>query len=201
MKIIDCKGLVCPMPLIETKKKIKESALGEEIQVEVDNETSFNNLSHFLTDNGLTFEYKKEASVYQIRFILNKLQSNTSSQVTDIKPKSNIGNFIIVLSSNFMGSGNDDLGKLLLKGFINSIDQIESLPKEIICYNSGVMLAVKGCDTAQSLKKLEELGVKISLCGTCVDFYGLKENTEIGSITNMLYIAGVLAGDIKIVKP
>jgi selenium metabolism protein YedF len=201
MKIIDCKGLICPMPLIETKKTIKESALGEEIQVEVDNETSFNNLSHFLNDNGWTFEYNKEESVYQIRFIVNKLQTKTSTRVAEIKPKSNIGTFIIVLSSNFMGSGNDDLGKLLLKGFLNSIDQIDSLPKEIICYNSGVTLAVKGSDTAQSLKKLEELGVKISLCGTCVDFYGLKENTEIGSITNMLYIAGVLAGDNKIVMP
>lgn len=189
------------MPLIETKKVLRESKIGDEILVEVDNETSFNNLSHFLHDNGLTFEHSKEASVYQIKFTVSKLQTKTETHYAAIQPKSNVGAYIIVLGSNSMGCGNDDLGKLLLKGYINTIDQLEKLPKEIICYNSGVTLAIKGSDTAQSLKRVETLGVKIYLCGTCVDFYGLKDSIEIGSVTNMLYIAGVLAGDNQIVKP
>ncbi len=100
-----------------------------------------------------------------------------------------------------MGSGDDDLGKLLIKGYINTIDQLETLPQEIICYNSGVTLATKGSDSGQSLKRIEGLGVKISVCGTCVDFFGLKDNLEVGTITNMLYIAGKLAGSSIVVKP
>jgi len=201
MKIVNCKGLICPMPLIETKKAIKESSLGDDILVEIDNETSFKNLSHFLNDNGLPFEYTKEVSVYRISFKVNELKTKTETHKPEYKPKVNIGNYIIILSSNFMGSGDDDLGRLLLKGYINTIDQLENLPQEIICYNSGVILAIKGSDTAQSLKKIERQGVKISLCGTCIDYFGLKNNFEVGSVTNMLYIAEKLASDVRIVKP
>jgi selenium metabolism protein YedF len=201
MKIVDCRGLICPMPLIATKKAIKESRIGDELQIEVDNETSFNNLSHFLNDNGLSFEHSNESSVYQIKFKVKELRTITEELKVEIKSIANIGNYIVILSSNFMGSGNDDLGKLLLKGFINTIDQLDNLPSEIICYNSGVTLAIKGSDTAMSLKKVEEQGVKVLLCGTCVDFYGLKDNLEVGSITNMLYITEKLSSTSRIVKP
>lgn len=201
MKVINCKGLICPMPLIETKKAIKESKVGDMLVVEVDNETSFNNLSHFLNDNGLTFDYKQDASLYRLTFEVKELASKPNEMPNVAIPIVNKGNYIVVIDSNSMGYGNEDLGKILIKGFINTLDQLESLPLEVICYNSGVTLAVKGSDTAQSLKKLEDQGVKITLCGTCVDFYGIKEIIEVGSISNMLYIAGKLAGDFHIVKP
>jgi selenium metabolism protein YedF len=201
MRIVDCKGLICPMPLIETKKVIRESKIGDELLVEVDNETSFNNLSHFLNDNGLTFEHSKDGIVYRIKFIVKELQTKHYESKAEVKPSINHGNYIIVFSSNSMGSGDDDLGKLLMKGYINTIDQLETLPQEIICYNSGVTLATKGSDSGKSLKRIEELGVKISVCGTCVDFFGLKDNLEVGTITNMLYIAGKLAGSSILVKP
>ncbi len=200
MMIVNCKGLICPMPLIETKKAIKESKIGDTIVVEVDNETSFNNLTHFLNDNGLTFDYSQDKSLYKLTFTVKELASKSNEPVKVTKPQLSKENYIVVIDSNSMGSGNDDLGKLLLKGFINTLDQIENLPQEIICYNSGVTLAIKGSDTAQSLKKLESQGIKITLCGTCIDFYGIKDSIEVGSISNMLYIAGKLAGDIRIVK-
>ncbi len=203
MKIIDCKGLICPMPLIETKKAIKESGLGEELQVIVDNETSFNNVSHFLKDNGYVFNHTKDDKVYSIVFNTNKLEVKKVEKQPSAQTISNTskGDYIIVLTSNSMGSGDDDLGKLLVKGFLNTIDQLDSLPQEIICYNSGVILAEKGTDTAQTLKKIENLGVKLTLCGTCVDFFDLKEKLEVGTISNMLYIAGRLASGAHIVKP
>lgn len=201
MKYVNCKGILCPMPLIETKKAIKESVIGDEIQVDVDNDTSFNNVSHFLNDNGFVFNYTKEALVYHINFVVNDLKTNTEELKINEKSKSNLGNYVIVLDKDVMGSGDSDLGKLLLKGFINTIEQLDTLPKEIICYNSGVTLAIKGSDTALSLKKIENKGVKIMLCGTCLDFYSLKDNIEVGSVTNMLYIAEKLSGDLKIVKP
>lgn len=201
MRIVDCKGLICPMPLIETKKVIRESKFGDELLVEVDNETSFNNLSHFLNDNGFPFEHSKEGIVYRIKFTVKELQAKPQEIKIETKSTVTHGNYIIVLSSNSMGSGDDDLGKLLIKGYINTIDQLESLPQEIICYNSGVILATKGSDSGQALKRIEGLGVKISVCGTCVDFFGLKDNLEVGIITNMLYIAGKIAGDSRIVRP
>ncbi len=203
MKIIDCKGMICPMPLIETRKAIRESAIGEDLQVIVDNETSFNNVSHFLNDNGYVFNYTKDGNTYSISFKINKIDSKKEEvkPIIENNKASKSQNHIIVLNSNKMGTGDDDLGKLLMKGYLNTIDQLDALPLEIICYNSGVTLAEKGTDSAQTLKKIENQGVKITLCGTCVDFFGLKEKLEVGTISNMLYIAGKLSSGIQIVKP
>lgn len=201
MKVINCQGMICPMPLIETKKAIKNSKAGDILVVEVDNETSSNNLSHFLNDNGLIFDYKQDASLHRFTFEVKEFASKPSEMLNIAKSVVSKGNYIVVIDSNSMGSGSDDLGKILIKGFINTLDQLEGLPLEVICYNSGVTLATKGSDTAQSLKKLEDKGVKITLCGTCVDFYGIKESIEVGTISNMLYIAGKLAGNYHIVKP
>ena len=120
MRIVDCKGLVCPMPLIETKKAIRESKIGDELLVEVDNETSFNNLSHFLNDNGLPFEHSKKGIMYRIKFIVKELQVKPQESKVEVKPTVNQGSYTIVFSSNSMGSGDDDLGKLLMKGYINT---------------------------------------------------------------------------------
>ncbi len=202
MKIIDCKGMICPMPLIETRKAIREFAIGEDLQVIVDNETSFNNVSHFLNDNGYVFNYTKDGNAYFISFKVSKIEPKKEEARPIIENKvSKSQNHIIVLNSNIMGTGDDDLGKLLMKGYLNTIDQLDVLPLEIICYNSGVTLAEKGTDSAQTLKKIENEGVKITLCGTCVDFFGLKEKLEVGTISNMLYIAGKLSSGIQIVKP
>ncbi len=202
MKIIDCKGMICPMPLIETRKAIRESSMGDDLQVVVDNETSFNNVSHFLNDNGYVLNYTKDGNAYTISFKVSKIEPKKEEVRPIIENKvSKSQNHIIVLNSNKMGIGDDDLGKLLMKGYLNTIDQLEVLPLEIICYNSGVTLAEKGTDSAQTLKKIENQGVKITLCGTCVDFFGLKEKLEVGTISNMLYIAGKLSSGIQIVKP
>lgn len=202
MKIIDCKGMICPMPLIETRKAIRESSIGDDLQVVVDNETSFNNVSHFLNDNGYVFNYTKDGDTYAISFKVSKIEPKKEEVKPIIENKvSKSQNHIIVLNSNKMGMGDDDLGKLLMKGYLNTIDQLDVLPLEIICYNSSVTLAEKGTDSAQTLKKIESQGVKITLCGTCVDFFGLKENLEVGTISNMLYIAGKLSSGIQIVKP
>ena len=202
MKIIDCKGMICPMPLIETRKAIRESSIGDDLQVVVDNETSFNNVSHFLNDNGYVFNYTKDGNAYTISFKVSKIEPRKEESKPIIENKiSKFQNHIIVLNSNKMGIGDDDLGRLLMKGYLNTIDQLDVLPLEIICYNSGVKLAEKGTDSAQTLKKIENQGVKITLCGTCVDFFGLKEKLEVGTISNMLYIAGKLSSGIQIVKP
>jgi selenium metabolism protein YedF len=201
MRVVDCKGLICPMPLIETKKAIRESSIGDSLIVEVDNETSCNNLSHFLNDNGISFECTKDAFSYRFTFKVVALTPNPKLTLNEIKSTANKGNYIVVIDSNSMGSGNDDLGKILIKGFINTLDQLENLPAEVICYNSGVTLAIKGTDTAQSLSRIENQGVKITLCGTCVDFYDIKDSVAVGTISNMLYIAGRLASGSHIIKP
>jgi len=109
--------------------------------------------------------------------------------------------YTILIKSNSMGSGNDDLGKILIRGFLNSLIKQEQLPTHIILYNAGVLLAVKDSDTAVSMLEMEQKGVQIVLCGTCVDFFQIKEQIAAGEISNMAYITSLLIEAPKVIVP
>ena len=111
------------------------------------------------------------------------------------------GNMVVAVSSDRMGSGNDELGKVLIKGFIFAVTQLDELPKTMLFYNGGATLTTEGSDSLEDLKSLEAQGVEILTCGTCLDYYGLKDKLAVGSVTNMYSIVETLAGADKIIKP
>ena len=100
-----------------------------------------------------------------------------------------------------MGSGNDALGKVLIKGFIFAVTQLERLPKTILFYNGGATLTAEGSDSLEDLKHLEEEGVEILTCGTCLNYYNLTDKLQVGSVTNMYTIVEKMAGADKIITP
>lgn len=108
---------------------------------------------------------------------------------------------VVAVSSDRMGSGNDELGKVLIKGFIFAVTQLDELPKTMLFYNGGATLTTEGSDSLEDLKSLEAQGVEILTCGTCLDYYGLKDKLAVGSVTNMYSIVETLAGADKIIKP
>jgi selenium metabolism protein YedF len=116
-------------------------------------------------------------------------------------PTKTDNSFVVVVSSNVMGHGDDKLGSILIKGFIYSLTCLETLPKAVIFYNSGVKLAVEGSEVLEDLKTLADAGVEIVACGTCLEFYQLKEKLAVGKIVNMLDIVERQAKATKVVKP
>jgi selenium metabolism protein YedF len=108
---------------------------------------------------------------------------------------------VVVLSSDCMGTGDDKLGQVLMKGFIYALTELEQLPKQIVLYNGGAKLSAKGSDSLEDLKLLESQGVEILTCGTCLNYYNLTEKLMVGSITNMYNIAEILLSADKIIKP
>ena len=110
-------------------------------------------------------------------------------------------NTVVVINSDRMGSGNDELGKVLIKGFIFAITQLDTLPKTMLFYNGGATLTTEGSDSLEDLKSLEAQGVQILTCGTCLDYYGLKEKLVVGTVTNMYSIVETMAGAGKIIRP
>ena len=111
------------------------------------------------------------------------------------------GDTIAVFSSDKMGQGNDELGGVLIKGCIYAITQLEELPKKMIFYNGGAKLTCEGSDSLEDLKNLESQGVEIMTCGTCLDYYGLKEKLAVGTVTNMYSIVESMQQAGKIIKP
>lgn len=95
----------------------------------------------------------------------------------------------IILRSEQLGSGEEALGKTLMHSFLFTLSQGESLPDRILCYNTGVRLACESSDSLSELKLLEERGVEIACCGTCLQYFNLKDALCVGTITNMQVIA------------
>ncbi|MDO9341269.1 MAG: sulfurtransferase-like selenium metabolism protein YedF [Bacteroidales bacterium] len=204
MRIVDTKGQLCPAPLIATKRALKETAVGESFTVLTDNQTSFNNLTRFLKDNNADFQVSETAGVWTLTITkttgdvtLAKAEEYCNSSVSHFQK----GNFIVVLASDKMGEGDDELGHLLMTNFIKALKDLDILPQKMIFYNNGVKLAANGSPVIEHLKDLEKMGVELLLCATCVNHYSIESIVGAGTLSNMYAIAEVMASTGNIVRP
>jgi selenium metabolism protein YedF len=200
--IVDARGKLCPLPLIMTKKALGEIKLGDALRIIIDNEVSKNNVERFLSDNGFVSSCAADAGVFTLTVAKSKddlVKPNAESYCTPHKRQGN-GN-VVLISSDKMGSGSDELGSILIKAFINTIKEVKPLPAKIIFYNSGILLIIEGSPLVTSLKELESLGVEILVCGTCVDYYHKKDIIRVGAVSNMYTILESLGAADRIIKP
>ena len=116
-------------------------------------------------------------------------------------PERGSGPFVVVLSDNRMGRGDDVLGDVLIRSFIHTLPQLNPLPDAIICYNAGVKLTVRDSTALDDLRQLDEAGMDILICGTCVNYFGFGEQVAAGHVSNMYDIAETLAGVGRLVRP
>lgn len=204
MRIVDTKGQLCPAPLIAARKALKETGVGESFVVLTDNNTSFNNLSRFLKDNNTGLEVSENGGVWTLT-VTKKEAKEQDRSVTEYCTTAvahfEKGNFVIVISSDKMGEGDDNLGQLLMSNFIKAVKDLDRLPGKMVFYNSGVTLATKSSPVIDHLRDLEKMGVELLLCATCVNYYKLEEATGAGVLSNMYTIAEVMASAESIIKP
>ena len=111
------------------------------------------------------------------------------------------GDLVIAVDTAVMGRGNDELGRVLMKGFLFAVTQLPVLPKTMLFYNGGVLLTTEGSDSLEDLRSLEAQGVTIKSCGTCLNYYNLTDKLAVGEVTNMYDIAETLSGAAKVIKP
>ena len=110
------------------------------------------------------------------------------------------GPVVVAVGSAEMGNGDPRLGRILMKSFLYSLTQLDELPQTVLFFNGGVRMTTEGSESIEDLKALESQGVEILSCGTCLDFYGLKDKLLVGGITNMYVIAQTMAGAGNVVK-
>lgn len=189
MKKIDCLGMACPMPVINTKKYFDSIEEGV-AEVLVDNEVAKNNICKYAEGCGYNFDASEKEGNYII-----KIEKNGENKI-----EKNEGDFVIVVGTDKLGQGNDDLGTILMKGYLYTLSESDIIPKELIFLNGGVKLTVKGSEVLESLQNLEKRGVKILSCGTCLDFYGIKDDLAIGEISNMYTIVESMNTSNKVIK-
>jgi len=179
MHIIDCKGLKCPEPVINTKKYFDSITEGE-AEIVVDNQTASENVSKLCKSLGIDFKMEEKDSLF---YIYAKKQ-----ECSTCKPMTFDNNLVILVSKLVLGSGDDKLGEILMKSYMFALSESDKIPKTLIFVNGGVKLTTEGSNVIESLKSLEAKGTEILSCGTCLDFYNLKDKLLVGEISNMYTI-------------
>lgn len=201
MITVNAMGDNCPIPVIKTKKAMQALTGAETIEVLVDNEIAVQNVSKMAASaGGQVSSEKLGEGEYKITIQMEGAPVSESQAEESCMPDAR-DNTVVVVASDRMGEGNDELGKVLIKGFIFAVTQLDTLPKAMIFYNGGATLTTEGSDSLEDLKSLEAQGVEILTCGTCLDYYGLKDKLAVGSVTNMYSIVETMANAEKILRP
>lgn len=204
MKIVDTKGQKCPRPIIETKKALRESNKGEIFQVLTDNKTSSANISRFLDDNKIKYTVSEEKGIWT--FLITKETGDAVSAAAEkwceIKvPEASKGSYAVAISSEFMGQGDVELGRQLMKSFLIALSCLDEIPEVVAFYNSGVKLALKDSDTIDPIKDLEIRGTEIILCSTCIDHFKMGDKIGAGRIGDMYIITQKLSSAGSVLRP
>ena len=199
MKQIDTRGQLCPAPLILAKKGIEQAVAGEEIEILTDNDTALCNLKDYLAELKLIPQQRSEGNVHVLTVTKPEVLSESPAAETFCHTPAS--NYVVVIKSDTMGEGETELGQILLRAFINSLKEADKLPSAILLYNKGVKVALKGTDTALSLQALEEKGIVIIACGTCLDYYEVKDKLAVGMISNMYTLTRYMSEAGHIVYP
>ncbi len=201
MQQVDGKGLLCPQPLILTRRALKASQPGETLRIECDNQTAFQNIMTFLKDQSLAPTGTETGGIFQIEVVKEKQGIGEEAATFGVNPGICSSAYVVVVSSDKMGEGDPQLGAILMKGFLNALHEQPVLPTHLIFYNAGVKLTTGDSGVIASLRDLDADGVEILVCGTCLDFYDLKKQLGVGTISNMFTLTEIMAKTGHIVKP
>ena len=198
----NAKGMACPSPVVQTKKLLAEYDV---VETTVDNFIATENLTKLAEQLNYDIDVKKISDEEYIVTISNSVtdKENSVKEVTEEKTqviKAQDDSYIVVVNKQIMGHGSEELGKKLMKAFLYTLTEQEVLPKKIIFYNGGVLLADKNqSHVLEELKVLQENGVEIMSCGACIDYY--KVDLAIGSTSNMYFIVEEMRAADRVVRP
>ena len=190
-RTIDCMGMACPLPVINAKKAIEAFTENGTLHMKVDNETAVQNLTRLGEHNGFKVASTQDGAAKAAAVPAEALSCQAPAR----------GGKVVVLSADTMGLGDEKLGKKLMKAFIFALTSQDETPDKVICYNTGARLTTVDADTVKDLKALEAAGATVMTCGTCLDFYGLKEQLQVGIVSNMYDIVEAQMNASMVIRP
>ena len=186
---VDVRGSLCPKPVIETKK-VSDANPDAIITTIVDNEVSRDNVEKFGKSRGYDVAFGQDG----IDFFIKLTPNVEPAPEIDCKPM-NYSDRIILMTKDYLGEDSEELGRNLMKTFWVCMVEADVKPSKIYFINSSVKMVVNDSVHLENIKKLADLGVEIAACGICLDYFGVKEELGVGSITNMYAITDSILGE------
>ncbi|HEY5975613.1 MAG TPA: sulfurtransferase-like selenium metabolism protein YedF [Geobacteraceae bacterium] len=193
MKRIDCRNMACPLPVVTVKRALEEAA-GEPLTVLLDDGAARENVTRFASNRG----YSVSESPAEGGFALQITGSGGAGAVAAVPAN---GPTVMLVASDRLGDGPEELGRLLMKNFIITLLDLETVPDRMLFVNTGVLLTTEGSEVLAALEKLGNRGVEVLSCGVCLDFFQRKEKLRAGAVTNMFTIAESLMTAGSVIRP
>lgn len=175
-KTIDARGLNCPQPVILTKRTMDQNDDAEIVTI-VDNTAALENVSRLAKGQNYNVRVEEQDDQYYIHMTRGREMSECQVE--------NREKVTIMITGNLFGNGAEELGQILMKSFMFTLTEMQASISTLIMINSGVYMATEGSPVLEHLQNLEQQGCEILSCGTCLDYYGLKEKLAVGQVTNM----------------
>ncbi len=185
IKEIDARGKNCPIPVVMAKKEIDAGATA--FVVQVDNAVVVQNLQRLADSQGFRTTVEGSGEAYSVEFhrapedVQPPRADAEEICETPVQPK----NWALLVARETLGEGDPELGRTLARMFFYALTQTEDLPQWVLCLNGGVKLATLDPQVAGHLRELEERGVQVLVCGTCLEYYGLTGQLQAGRVSNM----------------
>lgn len=189
-KTIDARGLMCPQPLIMTKRELSTMETGA-VTVLVDNTTAVKNIEDFAAAEGFSAQTEQQGDDYAVT--VGKESARESVNMAG-------SGAVVLLASDQFGSGDEQFSQTLMRNFIFALTEVEPKPAAMLFVNKGAYFTCAGSPVLDSLGALADAGVQILTCGACLDFYGLKESLAVGQVTNMYVIAEKLLRGSNVIR-
>lgn len=196
-KEIDARGLSCPAPILQTKAAIETEGVNK-VMIMLDNEAAIQNVSRFLENQGFKTSVEQKDKDYIVVGTCEEkiLPKNDKEKISETK----LQKIMVMVATDRMGFGDDELGKKLVINFIKTLKEMENELWRLVLVNNGVKLTIEGSSALSSLKELEESGIKILVCGTCLDHFKLLDKKQVGETTNMLDIVTAMQLADKVIN-
>jgi len=199
-KILDARGWACPKPVIETRKALQTDI---PLTVIVDNKSARENVSRLATKLGFQFQIEEKGDGIYIHIDKGSVeikQEDIQKEEPENYVNCSIGDIVMVIASDTVGKGSDELGGILMRAFMHTLLEVKPQPHTIILMNNGVKLAATGSIVLDDLKELSDNGIEILVCGTCLNYFGLTDNVAVGEISNAYTIAETMLQAGKVVN-
>lgn len=188
-KLVDARGLSCPQPVVLARKALEEA---DEVIVVVGEEAAAQNVKRMAESLGCEVKVQKQADGFHLHLKHIKTKAEGIYEAPGARG-------VLVISSDCMGRGEEELGRLLMRAFLHTLTELPQIPQKAIFFNRGVKLVVEGSEALNDLKALEEKGIEILACGTCLDYFGLKDRIKVGKVSNMYEIAEALVSAQRLI--
>lgn len=196
--IVDARGMACPIPVVKANQALAQMTEGI-LEVHVDNPVAVENLKRMALQKGLPVKTEQPEDSHYVVTI--PVTGAVDAAMPELTCTDCAGNTVVAVDTDSMGRGNDELGAVLIKGFLFAVSRLETLPKTVLFYNGGAKLTTEGSASLEDLRLMEQQGVEILTCGTCLNYYGLTDQLAVGSATDMYTIVERLSRAEKVIKP